>query len=291
VGNERVILNGRYRLIRAAGSGATSNVYLAEEVSSGQKVAMKVLKKSVAGVEQMVKRFEREAVLLSALKHPNLVGLLGFEDAPEGLILLLEWVEGQRLDTVLAAGALESVRAISILLQLTRALEAVHSAGIVHRDLKPENIMLETGDVVRLLDFGIARFTDSKAAASTFLSSAGHSTGTPAYLSPEQASGNPADARTDIYAFGVIAYRLLSGVLPFQGPNDFDFILQHTQKKPPKLVPLDDTLRASKLVKLVSRCLEKKASDRYPDGHALRLALETALRDSQVSKRRWWPFS
>ena len=288
--NERLILNGRYRLLRAAGSGGTADVYLAEEVATGTRVALKVLKKGLVDTDDMVKRFKREAKLLSAIKHPHIVQMIAFENAPEGLILLLEWVEGTRLDQVVAASPLSGERALRLISQLASALEAVHGAGIVHRDLKPENIMLASNDVLRLLDFGIARFTDSKHGHNSFVSAIGKAVGTPAYLSPEQAQAIAPDSRTDVYAFGVIAYQLLAGELPFKGPGDFDFIMQHLEKKPKLLKPLDSNLKDSPVIELVMQCLEKKQEARPKDGFALVKLLQLAAESGHTSKRKRWPW-
>lgn len=281
-----LILEGRFRVLRPAGTGATANVYLAEEVSTGAKVAVKVLKRSLLRDEEMVARFEREAALHAQLQHPNIVRLLAFEKAKEGHLLFLEWVEGPRLDELLAQGELTTARALRLLVHLASALSAIHLAGIVHRDLKPENLIIEQrddGPRLRLLDFGIARFTDPSMAKNQFQSFVGMVAGTPSYLSPEQASGKPLEASADVYSFGVLAYRLLSGALPFsadEGQSDYDIILKHLNDKPPKLVPSDQSLKGGTLVKLVMKCLEKKPSARPTDGTELLDALATAIRDT-----------
>jgi serine/threonine-protein kinase len=152
------ILNGRFRLLKAAAKGGTANVYLAEEVATGKKVAVKVMKKDLPEVHDMMKRFAREASVMSKLKHPNIVGLVHFEQAPEGLLLLTDWVDGTRLDALLGAKALPTQVALSLLKQLAAALAAIHATGVIHRDLKPENIVVTKEGVLKLLDFGIARF-------------------------------------------------------------------------------------------------------------------------------------
>jgi serine/threonine protein kinase, bacterial len=276
-----LILDGRYRLLRPAGTGGTSNVFQAEDTHTGMLVAVKVLKQALARDAEMVQRFEREAALLASIDHPNVVHLIHFEAAPEGVILILDWVEGRRLDEELEAAPLDGPRALHLLQQLAQALAAVHAAGVVHRDLKPENVMLEEQDgqeVVRLLDFGIARFKDNPALAKgTFVTLAGKVAGTPAYMSPEQAEGQPATPATDVYTFGVLAHRALSGKLPFTGPGDFDYIEQHLRQRPPPLVPLDNALAGKAVLDVVARCLEKRPTRRPRDGLALAEALEKAI--------------
>jgi serine/threonine-protein kinase len=209
-----LILAGRYKLIKAAGEGGTAHVYLAQEVASGRKVAVKVLKKNHPDLENMVRRFEREARLIHRLHHPNVVGLVDFVRAREGLLLLTEWVEGTRLDVLMKQKKLRYSDALSFLRQLASALGAIHAMGVVHRDLKPENIVITHDFVLKLLDFGIARATEL--GASEFVTSHGQVAGTPLYIAPEQAMGKATDARTDVYIFGVLAYRLLSGRHPFE---------------------------------------------------------------------------
>lgn len=264
--------NGRYRLLKAAGQGATANVYRAEEVDGGRAVAIKVLRPGMKEKAEMVARLRREAELMERLNHPNIVKLLALEDAKEGLLLVLEWVEGKRLDVLIAEQPLAFPRALLLLTQLARALSAIHSEGIVHRDLKPENVMIEAlpdgKERLRLLDFGIARFQDSALSANSFSTAAGQIAGTPAYLSPEQAEGKRPDVRSDVYAFGVIGYRMLSGALPFSG-DDLKMLSQHIKARPPALQPSDPAWKKSPVIPLLMRCLEKSPDARPANGLAL----------------------
>lgn len=259
-----LILKGRFKLLKAAAKGGTANVYLAEEVATGKHVAVKVMKKDLPAVQDMVKRFQREAEVMAKIRHPNIVGLVHFEHAPEGLVLLTDWVDGERLDVLMAGKALEPSLAVKLLQQLASALAAIHATGVMHRDLKPENIVIAKDGTLKLLDFGIARFTE--ATASQFMTAAGQIAGTPAYLSPEQALAKKSDARTDVYTFGVLAYRMLGGKLPFEAKNDLDMLTAHVKKTPPRLVaPGVD----SHVIDCVMQCLEKSPSDRPRDGQAL----------------------
>jgi len=263
-----LILGGRFKLLKAAAKGGTANVYLAEEVATGKHVAVKVMKKDLAEVQDMVKRFQREASVMAKIRHPNIVGLVHFEHAPEGLLLLTDWVDGERLDVMLGAGPLAAERGVSLLRQLASALAAIHATGVCHRDLKPENIVVAKDGVLKLLDFGIARFTE--ATAGQFMTAAGQIAGTPAYLAPEQAMGKACDARTDVYTFGVLAYRMLSGKLPFEAKNDLDLLTAHVKKKPARLAASGVEAH---VIDLVMQCLEKKPDDRPKNGKALETAL------------------
>jgi serine/threonine-protein kinase len=272
-----LILEGEFRLLRRAGGGGTADVYLAERSDgSGEKVAVKVLKRTLAGQPEMVERFKREAGLLARIKHPNVVRVLRFEVAPEGTLLLLEWVEGRRLDEELDRQTLPGIEKLLVLRQVASALAAVHELGIVNRDLKPENVMLDrTGDTVqaRLLDFGIARRVGKKH-GDQFVTVAGVVAGTPSYLAPEQLLDRPPDARTDVYGFGVMAYLMVAGRLPFTG-TDFEVMQLQLKAPPPAPAPLEPEL--APLVPLVLRCLAKRPEGRPDDGAALGAELERAL--------------
>jgi serine/threonine-protein kinase len=287
---EPTLLNGAYRLLRSVDAGATARVYLAEEVATGAMVAVKVLRKELADEPEFVSRFEREATLLQQLDHPNLVKLIELVHGPEGMFLLLEWAEGTRLDQLLREqGPFASDDALSVLRQLADALGALHAAGIVHRDLKPENLMVEKtawGYRARLLDLGIARFADPARAAATFQTLQGLIAGTPTYLSPEQILARPATPACDVYAFGVLAFVVLTGKPPFEDPTQLGLMQKHLDLPAPRLKPRDPALARHPIVKLVARCLEKDPADRPVDGAALLAALSDLPAPS--ARRSWF---
>jgi hypothetical protein len=278
-----------------------AEVFLAEQISLGRQVALKVLKRDLSAQPAMGERFRREAQLLSTVDHPSVVRVIDFEtNKRDGTVLVLELAEGETLEKALRQGPFEPKRAIRVLLQLAEGLASVHERGIIHRDLKPQNIVIGTGprgEQARLLDFGIARLMelDTDADAGTakpelppgvdpFMSLPGQAVGTPAYVAPEQAMAQPVDPRTDVYAFGVVAFRMLAGRLPFEGPEARDYLEQHVRELPPPL----DTIAPHVgpyplLVKLVMSCLEKKAVNRPKDGAALVQALRSVLPADQLA--------
>lgn len=277
-----LILDGRYRLIRAAGTGGTANVYLAETTANGTHVAVKVLKKSMAEQQDMLGRFRREAATLRQVAHPNIVKLIELTESPQGLVLVMEWAEGERLDAITLTP--EEVRLV--LVQLASALATIHAASVVHRDLKHENVIVQRNETVhaRLLDFGIARF-ETDVPASGFVSMLGQVAGTPSILAPEQIRGAAPDARSDVYSYGVLGWRLVTGAVPFAGASDFATLQMHLQDKLPPFKPTDPSLAV--LESVFRKCLEKKDEDRYRDGMAILEALGTA---TPPPKKKWWPF-
>ncbi|HEY0882132.1 MAG TPA: serine/threonine-protein kinase [Archangium sp.] len=296
---DRLVLEGRFKLIRHLGGGGMAEVFLAEQVSLGRQVALKVLKRDLSKQPAMAERFRREAQLLSTVDHPSVVRVIDFaSNTRDGTVLVLELAEGETLESALKQGPFEPKRAIRVLLQLAEGLAAVHERGIIHRDLKPQNIVIglgPRGEQARLLDFGIARLmeldTDSGpakpqllAGADPFMSLPGQAVGTPAYVAPEQAMAQPVDPRTDVYTFGVVAFRMLAGRLPFDGPEARDYLEQHVREPPPPL----DTVAPHVgpfplLVKLVMSCLEKKADKRPKDGAALVELLRGVLPADQLA--------
>ncbi|MBE2250766.1 MAG: serine/threonine protein kinase [Myxococcus sp.] len=286
--SSQLILDGKYRLVRPAGSGGTARVFLAEDTGTGERVAVKVLRRQLLDDHEMRARFQREAALLWQIDHPGIVKLLKFEErAAEGLLLVLEWIEGVRLDELTAREPLAPEMRLELFAQLASALGAIHQLGIAHRDVKPDNTMV-TGwpdaPRLKLLDFGIARFTDPKEAALMFQTNVNRVGGTPSYVSPEQAMGQPATSASDVYSLGVVGYQLLSGALPFTGGH-FDVLSGHLHEAPPKLVPLDDALVGHHALGVVMACLEKKPEKRPADG----AAVEALLRAPK--KKGVWPFT
>lgn len=280
-------MSGRFKVLRHIGGGGMSEVYLAEQISLGRKVALKVLKRDLHARVDMTERFRREALLLSTVDHPAVVRVIDFDSSSDVNILVLELAEGETLENVLKAGALPKERALPILAQLAEGLGAIHEKGIIHRDVKPQNVVLTPsprgGEQARLLDFGIARLMELSAPptpgmmptfdgpeVSPFVSTPGQVVGTPAFVAPEQATARPLSAQTDVYAFGVLAFRVLSGAYPFPGPSSREFMMQHVNAPPRRLEDAAPQLATeTELVNLVMQCLEKKPEARPKDGHAL----------------------
>ena len=232
-------VDGRYRIDELIGEGGMGKVYLAEHVEIGKRVALKVLHASYSRMPDLVERFRREARAASKIGHPNIVDVTDSGATADGSVyFVMEYLEGVELGSVIEReGALDIARALRISGQICRALSAAHREGIIHRDLKPENIFLITrggeADVVKVLDFGIAKTTEAEAARERRLTSPGMAMGTPEYMAPEQAAGRAADARTDIYSLGAIMYEMVTGLPPYTGDNFMEILTKKATQDPP----------------------------------------------------------
>jgi serine/threonine protein kinase, bacterial len=269
------VLQGRFKVLELLGRGGMGDVYLAEQVSLGRKVALKTLREDLSLQPGMTERFKREARLLSTVDHPSIVRVIDFGEAEGAYVLVMEFVEGDNLASEVRQGALDPPRALSVMKDIADGLAAIHAQGIIHRDLKPDNVLLTRvpeGERARLLDFGIARLAEEEGAAA--MTQAGLVLGTPEYLSPEQATGARVDARSDVYAFGVLAYRLLAGRHPFLGPSARDYLLQHITQAPPELASVAPHLSDQPaLLAFVMSCLSKEPATRPDGGKGLVLGL------------------
>ncbi|MGE0398044.1 MAG: serine/threonine protein kinase, partial [Kofleriaceae bacterium] len=232
-------VDGRYHVIELIGEGGMGKVYLAEHVEIGKRVALKVLHPSYSRMPDLVERFRREARAASKIGHPNIVDVTDSGTTSDGSVyFVMEYLEGVELGSVIEReGAIDIARALKISSQICRALAAAHAQGIVHRDLKPENVFLITrdgaADVVKVLDFGIAKTTEAEAARERRLTSPGMAMGTPEYMAPEQAAGRPADARCDVYALGAIMYEMTTGTPPYSGDNFMEILTKKATQDPP----------------------------------------------------------
>jgi serine/threonine-protein kinase len=230
------ILGDRYRVLGRIGQGGMGTVYLCEHVTLGKRMAVKVLRPEFSRDEELVRRFQHEARAASQIGQENIVDVYDFGHTPEGsAYFVMEALEGESLARVLhREGPLPLGRAVRIVLQICRALDAAHRQGIVHRDLKPENVFLlrrpDGTDFVKVLDFGIAKSATSPDASR--LTRAGSIIGTPEYMSPEQAAGTGADPRSDVYSLGVLAYEVLTGRLPLEGESPISTLLKHQSEAP-----------------------------------------------------------
>jgi serine/threonine-protein kinase len=234
------VLLEQFRIDEQIGTGGMGTVYRAHQTTVGRDVAIKVLRPELARDEQAVLRFEREARLAMMLDHPNLVRVFLSGRLVDGrLYIVMELLEGKTLaDELDEHGPPSPERALVMMMKLCAGLGAVHAAGIVHRDIKPENIYLvrrgKDSDFVKLVDFGIARVLQAESVGPTTTQS-GRVFGTATYISPEAATGQETDHRSDIYSLGVLSYQLLSGELPFEGSTAGAVLMQHVHKAPPLL--------------------------------------------------------
>jgi len=272
-------LDARYRLVSHIASGGMGAIFRAEHVHLRKDVAVKVLRPDLTASPDLVERFRREAEIAATLAHENIVRVTDFGRSPEGwLFLAMELLEGESLfDRLRREGPLRPEMAVPILVQVCRGLEAAHQRGVIHRDLKPENVFL-VGDewpVVKILDFGIAKITDPGAASET---QSGMVVGTPEYLAPEQAMGSAVDSRTDVYAVGLIAWRMLAGRHPFRAPDARSLVLMQATRPVPSLIEVRPELSAfPTLVAAVGRACAKDPEERHPSAGALGAELESCL--------------
>ncbi|HTE49915.1 MAG TPA: protein kinase [Kofleriaceae bacterium] len=261
---------GSYRLLDVLGEGGMGRVYLAEHIRLGRKVALKMLRSKYSQNPEAVRRFFTEARAVNRIAHENIVEVTDFVSEPDGAsYYIMEFLTGHSLYEVLNQERhLPLQRALAIAGQVANALAAVHEAGIVHRDLKPDNIFLaQRGtrtDLVKLLDFGIAKLVEPGLDISVQRTGVGTLMGTPAYMSPEQASAAPVDYRSDIYALGVILYELATGVVPFQGGSYGEILVQHLTHPPRKPSTFDDLPHPvpADLERLILHCLAKDVARR-----------------------------
>ncbi|MCB9728912.1 MAG: protein kinase [Deltaproteobacteria bacterium] len=255
---------GRFEIIRTLGQGGMGTVYEARQLAMDRRVALKLIHPHVVQSQAGVERFAREMQATARIRHPNTIQVYDYGQTEEGrLYLAMEFLEGRSLAEVIRdEGPLGFERVVHIGTQVARALHAAHSEGIVHRDLKPDNIMLidryGERDQLQVLDFGIAHFLDQ---SHTQLTTDGAIIGTPAYMAPEQAKGVGVDARTDLYALGVVLYEMVTGSAPFRGPTTVSVLVMHVQvppRPPSELVEVPDALESLILALLA------KAPDQRP---------------------------
>ncbi len=281
---------GPYEITGALGAGGMGEVYRANDSKLNRDVALKILPEALAADPERLARFRREAQVLASLNHPNIATLYGVEDFQNGQALVMELVPGHTLAEILATGGpLAPDEAVNVAGQIADALEAAHEAGIIHRDLKPANIKRRDDDVVKVLDFGLAKglapADEANAASSpTVLSPAvthhGVILGTAGYMSPEQARGRAADKRADIWAFGVVLYEMLVGRPLFSGETVTETIAS-VIKDPLRLDALPPATPPA-LRRLLARCLERDPKLRLRDIGEARIALRSALDPSSA---------
>jgi serine/threonine protein kinase len=266
----------RYRLERRVGVGGMATVQLAFDTRLERYVAVKLLAEHLAEDSSFVSRFRREALAAARLVHPNVVQVFDFgsDEATTRPFIVMEYVDGQSCAEILRErDHLPPGEAVEILAQACRGLDYAHRNGVVHRDVKPGNLLRASdGGAVKLADFGIA-----KAAEQSDITKVGSVLGTAAYLSPEQARGEPAGPASDIYALGVVAYQLMAGRLPYEAASLTDLARLQASAPPPRLDELMPDVPPS-LAAAVLRALAGDPEQRYPDAAAMEEALRDGLR-------------
>jgi serine/threonine-protein kinase len=278
---------GQYEIITLLGAGGMGEVYRAKDTKLGRDVALKILPASFTSDPERVARFRREAQVLASLNHPHIAQIYGLEEANDTQFLVLELVDGKSLDRRILHGPIPVDEALGIAKQIAEALEAAHEKGIIHRDLKPANIALTTDGTVKVLDFGLAKATDSASGvvgdamnsptitSPAMMTGVGVILGTAAYMSPEQAKGLAADRRSDIWAFGCVLYEMLTGRRAFSGTDATDIIAAIIRIEPDLNALPASTPEPSR--RLLRRCLEKDRRRRLADAADARLEIDDAL--------------
>jgi serine/threonine-protein kinase len=273
------LLAGRYRVEKLLGAGGMGSVYRAAHVHMRKAVALKVLHREMTYMPEVVARFEREAVAAARIEHANVATATDFGRLDDGAFyLVLEYIEGRSLSATLAeAGALPAARALHITSQIADALAAAHAAEIVHRDLKPDNVMLiereGDPDFVKVLDFGIAKVRMDESKEQPALTQVGAIFGTPQYMAPEQAAGQPVDARADLYTLGLILYEMLAGKKPFDDGDLIVLLMKQMTAEPP---PLPGTVEP-RVAELVMQLLAKSPAARVQSAAELVRRIDALL--------------
>ena len=272
---------GPYEVVALIGAGGMGEVYRARDARLGRDVALKVLSESFARDPERLRRFEQEARAVAALNHPNILGLYDIGSQNGSPYLVSEFLEGQSLRDMLRFGPVPARKAGDYAVQIASGLAAAHEKGIVHRDLKPENLFITKDGRAKILDFGLAKLTQASAPAPagseglTVTSSptvAGVVMGTAGYMSPEQVRGESVDHRTDIFAFGAVLYEMISGQRAFHRETGAETMTAILKEDPPDLA--DGTkLVSPALDRIVRRCLEKSAEQRFQSAQDLAFAL------------------
>jgi serine/threonine protein kinase/tetratricopeptide (TPR) repeat protein len=257
-----------YEIIEPIASGGMGEVYLAKDLKLRRNVALKVLSKEMVANKDRMRRFRREADIISALNHPNIITIFEF-DADAGFDLLAsEFVNGKTLRETFRRGPMSVCESIDIAIQVASALDAAHKAGVIHRDIKPENIMVREDGYVKVLDFGLAKlaapgsFAGPNGTNTRDLSRPGLIMGTVNYMSPEQTRGMSIDERSDIFSLGVLLHEMLTGEVPFTGETTADVIAAIIQTEPRAVSTLNSTI-PKEMDAIVAKCLEKKPEHRF----------------------------
>ena len=272
-------INDRYEIIKSIGEGGMANVYLANDTILDREVAVKVLRGDLSTDEKFIRRFQREALSVSNLSHPNIVEVYDVGEEDGQYYIVMEYIEGKTLKQLLnKRGALTLPEVIDIMTQLTDGLSHAHEAYIIHRDIKPQNIMIEDNGTIKITDFGIAMAVNA-----TQFTQTNSVMGTVHYLPPEQANGKGATVKSDIYSLGILMYELLTGSVPFKGDNAVEIALKHMKEKLPSIRKQNPLIPQS-VENIVIKACAKNPRNRYDTVKEMHEDLVTAMERENEKK-------
>ena len=275
-------INDRYQIIRTIGEGGMANVYLAHDTILDRDVAVKVLRGDLANDEKFVRRFQREAISASSLSHPNIVEMYDVGEDDGNYYIVMEYVEGKTLKTLIKRrGALTLAEVIDIMLQLTSAVMCAHDSYIIHRDIKPQNVLIKEDGTVKITDFGIAMALNS-----TELTQTNSVMGSVHYLPPEQANGNGATIKSDIYSLGILMFELLTGKLPFKGENAVEIAIKQMKEQIPRVSDYVDSIPQS-IENVIYKACAKNPKNRYDSVAQMHEDIKTALNEERKNEERY----
>ncbi len=274
-------INDRYQIIRLIGEGGMANVYLAQDIILDRKVAVKILRGDLANDEKFVRRFQREAISSSSLNHPNIVEMYDVGEDDEKYFIVMEYIDGRTLkNLVKRRGGLTVSEVIDIMLQLTSGIIHAHNAYIIHRDIKPQNVLIFDDGRLKITDFGIAMALNSNELTQT-----NSVMGSVHYLSPEQANGNGATIKSDIYSLGILMFELLTGKLPFRGENAVEIAIKQMKEQIPSVRKRNPDIPQS-LENIILKACAKNPKNRYDNVSEMYIDLETALDEEKKHEKR-----
>lgn len=263
---------GQYKLLEPISSGGMATIYKAYQPGLDRVVAIKVLPEFLLNQAGFLERFKIEAQAIARLDHPHILPVYDYGEAERTPYLVMKYVPGGTLRDLIARGPIELRQAAPLLRQMAEALQHAHRQGVIHRDVKPSNVLLQDGQWVQLMDFGLAKLMTG----ASNITVSGTGVGTPDYMSPEQAQGQPIDQRTDIYSLGVVVYQMLTGDVPFHAETPMAVMLKHIVETPPSVRSLNPAI-SPEIDQVVMQAMAKSRDDRYTHAVDFAAAFEAAL--------------
>lgn len=274
-------INNRYEIVKSIGEGGMANVYLANDKILDRKVAVKVLRGDLSSDDRFIRRFQREALSVSNLSHPNIVEVYDVGEEDGEYYIVMEYIEGKTLKQLLKKReSLTLTEVIDIMTQLTDGIAHAHESYIIHRDIKPQNIMIQDDGRIKITDFGIAMALNA-----TQLTQTNSVMGSVHYLPPEQASGKGATVKSDIYSMGILMYELLTGTVPFKGDNAVEIALKHMKDKIPSIRKQDPSIPQS-VENILMKATAKNPRNRYDSAREMHDDLVACLTEEHANDKK-----